>query len=107
MAATLREAIARISRIEAEVASEPKTEPKQAAEAEPPAPQQPLTSAVDSAIVTDFPAIFDVFRGKRFSLLWRGGRDGFGAKDFHRRGDWHANTLTLIETSSCRFLTVG
>jgi hypothetical protein len=37
------------------------------------------------------------FRGKRFTLLWRGSRDGFLAKDFHSRCDGHANTLTFIE----------
>jgi hypothetical protein len=85
-----------------QVSFEAKEDPKQ------PTQQQPLTAspvagpvllapALDSTIVTNFPAIFDEFRGKRFSLLWRGGRDGFGAKDFHRRCDWHANTLTLIE----------
>jgi hypothetical protein len=47
-------------------------------------------------IVAHFPDIFAEFRGKRLSLLWRGGRDGFGARDFHRRCDGHANTLTLI-----------
>jgi hypothetical protein len=45
----------------------------------------------------DFPALFAEFRGKRFTLLWRGSRDGFGADDFHGRCDGHANTLTLIE----------
>jgi hypothetical protein len=50
-----------------------------------------------SLIVADFPALFAEFRGKRFLLLWRGGRDGFRVRDFHRRCDGHANTLTLIE----------
>jgi hypothetical protein len=49
-----------------------------------------------SVIVSDFPDIFAEFRGKQFSLLWRGTRDGFGAGDFHRRCDGHANTLTVI-----------
>jgi hypothetical protein len=53
-------------------------------------------SGVDSAIISDFPDIFVEFRGKRFSLLWRGGRDSFGADDFHCRCDGHANTLTVI-----------
>jgi hypothetical protein len=35
-------------------------------------------------------------RGKRFSLLWRGSRDGFGARDFHVRCDGHAPTLSVI-----------
>jgi hypothetical protein len=37
---------------------------------------------------------FAEFRGKRFTLLWRG---GFGARDFHGRCDIHAPTLTLIQ----------
>jgi hypothetical protein len=40
--------------------------------------------------------IFDGFRRKRFSFLWRGDRDGFGARDFHSRCGGHANTLTVI-----------
>jgi hypothetical protein len=59
----------------------------------PPLPPAPV---LDSAIISDFPEIFADFRGKRFSLLWRGGRDGFGARHFHRCCDGHANTLTLI-----------
>jgi hypothetical protein len=51
---------------------------------------------LDSVIVSDFPRIFNEFRGKRFSLLWRGGRDGFRTRDFHSRCDGHANTLTVI-----------
>jgi hypothetical protein len=51
-------------------------------------------------IVADFPALIAEFRGKRFTLLWRGSRDGFGAGDFHVRCDGHANTLTLIEDTA-------
>jgi hypothetical protein len=54
-------------------------------------------TGLESAIVSGLPFLFSEFRGKQFSLLWRGGRDGFGARDFHRRCDGHANTLTLIE----------
>jgi hypothetical protein len=43
-----------------------------------------------------FPKIFEEFRGKRVSLLWRGSRDGFKAQEFHRRCDGHSNTLTVI-----------
>jgi hypothetical protein len=57
----------------------------------------PVPAGFDSAIVPQKPALFAEFGGKRFTLLWRGSRDGFGAKDFHRRCDGHANTLTLIE----------
>jgi hypothetical protein len=54
---------------------------------------QPL---LDSRVVWSFPPLFDEFHGKRFVLLWRGSRNGFGARDFHGRCDGHANTLTLI-----------
>jgi hypothetical protein len=47
-------------------------------------------------IVSDFPEIFAEFAEKRFSILWRGSRDGFRARDFHSRCDGHGNTLTLI-----------
>jgi hypothetical protein len=40
----------------------------------------------------DFLAVFADLTGKWFSLLWRGSRDGFGAREFHG----HANTLTVI-----------
>jgi hypothetical protein len=56
----------------------------------------PRPDAFSSLIVPDFPALFAEFRGKRFPLLWRGTRDGFGADEFHRRCDGHANTLTLV-----------
>jgi hypothetical protein len=56
-----------------------------------------LTLALGSTIISDFPEIFAEFGGKRFSLLWQGGRNGFGVRDFHDRCDAHANTLTLIE----------
>jgi hypothetical protein len=54
------------------------------------------TGALPSLIVSDFPVIFAEFFGKRFALLWRGSRDGFRVRDFHRRCDGHANTLTVI-----------
>jgi hypothetical protein len=50
----------------------------------------------DSRIVSSLPPLFQEFRGKRFALLWRGSRDGFGARDFHGRCYGRANTLTLI-----------
>jgi hypothetical protein len=50
----------------------------------------------NSQIISGFPEIFAEFRVKHFSVLWRGSRDGFGASEFHRRCDGHANTLTVI-----------
>jgi hypothetical protein len=67
----------------------------------PPFPALPPPPAgFASLIVSEFPALFAEFRGKRFTLLWRGSRDGFGARDFHGRCDGHANTLTFIEDTA-------
>jgi hypothetical protein len=53
-------------------------------------------SGWNSAIAADFPKLFEDFKDKQFTLLWRGSRDGFGADDFHSRCDGHPNTLTVI-----------
>jgi hypothetical protein len=102
----------RLSRLAATVeairASQVPGAPSSAAARDPPPPQAPprAPSAVAlsaapagfaSLIVPDFPALFAEFRGKHFTLLWRGSRDGFGARDFHGRCDGHAPTLTLIQ----------
>jgi hypothetical protein len=50
----------------------------------------------DSRIISGIPEIFAEFRKKQIYLLWRGSRDGFGSKEFHRRCDGHTNTLTVI-----------
>jgi hypothetical protein len=68
--------------------------PKPAVPSVPAPPQAPAGFA--SLIVADFPALFAEFGGKRFTLLWRGSRDGFGACHFQGRWDGHANTLLLI-----------
>jgi hypothetical protein len=59
-------------------------------------PERSLSAGFASLIVADFPALFAEFRGKAFTLLWRGSRDGFGAGDFHGRCDGRAPTLTLV-----------
>jgi hypothetical protein len=56
----------------------------------------PPPSGWNSAIVPDFPKLFEDFKQKQFTLRWRGSRDGFGKRDFHSRCDWHGNTLTVI-----------
>jgi hypothetical protein len=56
----------------------------------------PPVPSLDSRIISGFPEIFTKLRGKQFSLLWRGSRDGFKAKESHRRCDGHANTFTVI-----------
>jgi hypothetical protein len=126
-AAALTDAVVRLSRIEAEFAHIQSVSPPKATAAPrvpepvqttppsakttaapaparnvtptpaPPIPKQAPAPALGSKIISYFPEIFSEFRGKRFSLLWRGGRDGFKARDFLGRCDGHANTLTLIE----------
>jgi hypothetical protein len=56
----------------------------------------PPPSACNSAIVPGFPKLFEDFKEKEYTLLWRGSRDGFHAPDFHSRCDGHPNTLTVI-----------
>jgi hypothetical protein len=51
---------------------------------------------LNSPIISDFLEISPEFRGKQFSLLWRGSSDGFTAQEFHRRCDGHSNTVTVI-----------
>jgi hypothetical protein len=60
------------------------------------APAATPSSAWHSAIVPDFPRLFEDFKQKAFTLLWRGSRDGFHGRDFHQRCDGHPNTLTVI-----------
>jgi hypothetical protein len=55
---------------------------------------------LDSQICPNLPPIFEEFRGKQFSLLYRASRDGFQAKAFHSRCDGRPNTLTLIHSKN-------
>jgi hypothetical protein len=48
-------------------------------------------------IVADFSALLAEFGEKHLASMWRGGRDGFRARDFHGRCDGRAPTLTLIQ----------
>jgi hypothetical protein len=70
------------------------------APAKPPPAAAPAVVAppgrLESLIVGEYPPLFEEFRAKRFTLLWRGSRDGFTAGEFHRRCDGRANTLALI-----------
>jgi hypothetical protein len=42
-----------------------------------------LHARLDSLIVDEYPRLFKEFCAKRFNLLWRGSRDGFGAAELH------------------------
>jgi hypothetical protein len=59
-------------------------------------PTSPPPAPLDSLIGSEYPSLFEEFRATHFNLLWRGSRDGFTAREFHRRCDGRANTLTLI-----------
>jgi hypothetical protein len=52
---------------------------------------------MDSLIVREDPPLFEEFQMKTWVLLWRASRDGFTAREFHRRCDGHKNTLMLSE----------
>jgi hypothetical protein len=43
----------------------------------------------------------------KWSLLYRGTRDGFGAKDFHSKCNGHANTLTLLKAKESSYIFGG
>jgi hypothetical protein len=43
----------------------------------------------------------------KWSLLYRGTRDGFGAKDFHSKCDGHSNTLTILKAKQSKFIFGG
>jgi hypothetical protein len=43
----------------------------------------------------------------KWSLLYRGSRDGFGAKDFHTKCDGKSSTLTIIKAISSDFIFGG
>jgi hypothetical protein len=58
---------------------------------------RPIPAGFASLIVAGFPALFAEFEGKHFTLLWRGSRDGFGVRVFHRRCDDRAPILVLIQ----------
>jgi hypothetical protein len=43
----------------------------------------------------------------KWTLLYRGTRDGFGAKDFHTKCDGHPNTLTILKAKESSFIFGG
>jgi hypothetical protein len=53
----------------------------------------------DSSILAQIPVCLEEFVMKRWTLLYRGSRDGFSASNFHEKCDGRSNTLTVIETT--------
>jgi hypothetical protein len=43
----------------------------------------------------------------KFTLLYRGIRDGFGSRDFHSKCDGHKNTLTVCKAKGSKFIFGG
>jgi hypothetical protein len=43
----------------------------------------------------------------KWSLLYRGTRDGFGSNDFHSRCDGYSNTLTILKARGSKFIFGG
>jgi hypothetical protein len=43
----------------------------------------------------------------KWTLLYRGSRDGFGANDFHSKCDGHSNTLTILKASGTSYIFGG
>jgi hypothetical protein len=54
---------------------------------------------LDSSILGEIPGCLEEFAAKRWTLLYRGSRDGFSASNFHEKCDGRANTLAVIETT--------
>ncbi len=43
----------------------------------------------------------------KWTLLYRGTRDGFGTNDFHSKCDGHSNTLTILKAKESEFIFGG
>jgi hypothetical protein len=63
--------------------------------------RRPSPPGFKSVIISEFPELLSDLDDKHFELLWRGGRDGFRASDFHKHcDDTGTATLTVIEDTS-------
>jgi hypothetical protein len=66
-----------------------------------------------SEILTDLEQCLDLIDlcefspNDKWSLLYRGTRDGFGASDFHSKCDGHSNTLTLLKAKESSYIFGG
>jgi hypothetical protein len=53
---------------------------------------------IDSTIVLELPPLLSMFRDQRMMLLYRGSRDGFEPRDFHRLCNGYAQTIVIVAT---------
>jgi len=71
------------------------------------------TNPFKSEILTVLEQYFDLIKLCEFSpndkwtLLYRGTRDGFGSNDFHSKCDDHSNTLTILKAKESEFIFGG
>ena len=61
----------------------------------------PITdSVILHDTVSELMELIQINKTDRYFLLYRGSRDGFGAKDFHSNCDFIPNTLTIVKVGS-------
>ena len=71
------------------------------------------TNSLKSHILADERQLLELIKlcefspSDKWSLLYRGTRDGFGSRDFHSRCDGHANTLTIFKAKESKFIFGG
>jgi hypothetical protein len=67
----------------------------------------------NSEILTDESQLSELLKlckfspNSKFSLLYRGTRDGFGSNEFHSKCDGHSNTLTIYRAGESEFIFGG
>jgi hypothetical protein len=57
--------------------------------------------------ITELLKLCEFSSNDKWSLLYRGTRDGFGAKDFHSKCDGHSNTLTILKAKESSYIFGG
>jgi hypothetical protein len=60
---------------------------------------QRYPSRLESKIVSSIPFILSDFMRKKWTLEYRGSRDGFRGADFHTKCNGRSNTVTFVETT--------
>jgi hypothetical protein len=71
------------------------------------------TNIFKSDIITGLKQSFDLIelcefsQNDKWSLLYRGSRDGFGSNDFHSKCDGHSNTLTILKAKESKYIFGG
>jgi len=61
----------------------------------------------DEQLCYDLMKLCEFSPNDKFTLLYRGTQDGFGAKDFHSKCDGHSNTLTIVKVRGSKFIFGG